>query len=196
MHPVIAKLDRKRRRALLACADFAALSESRKVQLLDEVMKIRASLDSDDKLDAFSDQRQRMADAAALKGALTIALTILGQHRQIGVDMIDGIADRHRGDIGAAMTEERACRATMRRMLETIERLTQEPRDDLQQRTRRRHSEAWRLFWALRDCGVRIVRTTPEKHGAPNSGLTLMGLLANPAISADAMRKRLRNKAS
>ena len=193
-HPVFIALATERRRELLSCPDFAALSEGRKVQLLDEVMKVRASLDSDDNLAAFSDQRQRMADAAVLKEALETALTVLGRQRQIAVDVIDGLADHHRGydNIGEAMVEMRACEGTMRRMLATVKALEAEPRDDQQRRTRRMRGEAWLLRWALEAFDVKVALTTPDKHGPANSSLALLGLLADPPASPDAMRKRLR----
>jgi hypothetical protein len=186
MHPIIAGLSEKRRRELLGYPDFVALSEDRKVQLLDEVLKVRESLDDDERLAAFSDQRRRMADAEELKDALATALTVLGRNRQIGVDMIDGLADHHRGSIDEAMIEERACMQTMRRMLAAVDRLAAEP----QERTSRRGREARLLRWALADFGIGVKMTTPRVRGNPS--LAFLGLLADPPASPDAILKSLR----
>jgi hypothetical protein len=129
MHPVIAGLSAERRRVLFACPGSDTLSEDRKVRLLDEVVKVRESLASDDELDAFSDQR--MADAAKLKSVLNVALTVLGRPRRIAVDMIDGLTDFHPGGLlHNGMADVRAFETFSRRMLEVIERLEPEPRDD------------------------------------------------------------------
>jgi hypothetical protein len=185
MHPVIAGLSVRRRSELRANPCFAALSADRRIKLLDEVMRVRASLDSHDRLDAFDDQDQRMSDAAKLKGAFTLALAILGRHRRIVVDMIDGLADYHDGYMDQARLEERACRETLRRMLAIAERIRAEPQDDPRSRKRR---EVWLLRWALTDFDVKVVMTTPSKHGRPNYSLELIGLLAHPPITADIVR--------
>jgi hypothetical protein len=191
-HPVFMKLAVERRRELLGCSNFAALPADRRVQLLDAVEKVRASLARDDELEAFSDQGKRVAEAATLKDALHTALAVLGQQRQIVVDMIEGLADCHGGSIDSAMVELRACKETLRRMLAIAESLEPEPSDGLQRRTRRQKGEARLLRSTLKDFGVEVALTTPDKHGPPNAGLVLMGLLANPPTSPDAIRKRLR----
>jgi hypothetical protein len=185
MHPVIAKLSAQRRRELRLNPYFAVLSADRKIKLLDEVMKVRASLDSDDRLDAFDDQDRRMSDAVKLKGAFNTVLTILGQNRRIVVDMIDGLADYHGGSLDRAMLEERACRETLRRMLAISGDLEAEPQDKRQSRKRR---EAWLLRWVVADFDVKVVMTTPSKHGRPNHSLELIGLLAHPPVTADVVR--------
>jgi hypothetical protein len=195
MHPVVANLSEERRRELFANPHFASFSPDRRVQLLDEVMKVRASLDSNDKLDAFDDQDKLMADAAELKDALNIALTVLGRrHRRIGFDIIDGLADYHHGDFTEASRENRTAMGTMRRMAAIAERLEPHPReDDRQKRTRRNFSEAHLLRWVLEDFDVKVSMRTPDKDGPPNHGLELIGLLSDPPTTADVIkRKRLR----
>jgi hypothetical protein len=199
MHPVVAKLSEEHRRELFACLDFAVLSTDRRVQLLDEVIRVRRSLASDDHSDAFSDQKQRVADAAKLTKALTAALAILSpphqmvagrvlSPRQIMSDMIDGLADYHRGNnnnnIGEAIGEYRAAEETMRRWLAIAQTVEAEPRE----RMSRKGREARLLRWALADHGVRVIMTTiPVAHAT----LVLLGLLADPPASADAMVRRL-----
>jgi hypothetical protein len=192
MHPVIAKLCMADRRALVDHPDFRRLSDTRKDQLLDEVVKVRASLDHDDKLDAFGNQDQRMADAAKLKGAINTVLTVLSQDRQIKAALIEGLADYHRGSIDDAMFELRASKEAMGRLLALAERLELEPQDDQQRRTRRNNSEARLLQWVLADFDVKFVLTTPGKHGVRNLGFELIGLLADPPATSDVVRYRLR----
>ena len=126
MHPVIAKLSTANRSALLGHPLYVKVLELQRTRLLDEVMKVRASLDSEDKLDVFSDQDQRMADGVKLKAALSSALTILCRHRLIGVDVIEGLADHHRGSMDQAMYELGAARKTMNRMLRILDGLPPE----------------------------------------------------------------------
>jgi hypothetical protein len=192
MHPVIAKLGAARRPELFANPHFAPLSADRRVQLLDEVMKVRASLDSDDKFEAFNDQDMLLADAAKLKDAINFTLTILGQDRRIVADIVEGLAVHHRDDLDEAMREELACRETLGRMLAILERLEPEPEDDRQRRTRRNNGEAALLRRVLLAFGVKVSMTTPSKHGPPNHGLELIGLFADPPASADVIRNRLR----
>ena len=162
-HPVFMKLAVERGRELLDCSNFAALSADRRVQLLDAVEEVRASLAHDDKLEAFSNQGKRVADAAKLKDALHTALAVLGQQRQIVVDLIEGLADCHRGSIDRAMLELRACKETLGRMLAIAESVEPEPSDDLQRRTRRQKGEARLLRSVLKDFGVKVALTTTDK---------------------------------
>jgi hypothetical protein len=193
MHPVVAELDEEHRRKLLANVFFAALSADRQGQLLDEVLGVRASLDSEDELYVFKDQDRRRADAAELEDSLNTALTVLGRHHQIAVDMIEGLTDFHDGGwLHNGMADLRTYETLSRRMLHVIERLAPEPRDDRQRRTRRNNGEAGLLRWVLKDFGIKFALTTPVKHGPPNVGLDLIGLLADPPVSGDVIRYRLR----
>jgi hypothetical protein len=205
MHPVLAKLIAANRSALLSHPLYVKLPEPRRTLLLDEVMKIRASLDSDDQVDPFSDQEQRVADGEELKVALSSALTILSQHRLIGADMVDGLARYHRGGMLEASRELNAAQKTMGRMLRILDGLPSTPPawlnwDDYEPEdppewawppAPRDKREAWELHAALKDFGVKVSRTTSDAE-KPHSGLALLGLLADPPASAESMRKRLR----
>jgi hypothetical protein len=210
MHPVLAKLSAANRSALLGHPLYVKLLEPRRTLLLDEVIKVRASLDSEDNLDAFGDQDQRAADGAELKVALSSALTILSRHRLIGVDMIEGLADHRRGSMSEAMRELNAAQKTMSRMLRILDGLPPrldpsaampppwlnwddyEPEDPPEYPWRPRDKrEASLLHSALKDFGVKVSRTTADAE-KPDSGLALLGLLADPPASAESMRKRLR----
>ena len=164
MHSVIAKLNPERQRELLACLDFAKLSAARKDQLLDAVVKVRASLDYEDRVDVIYDQNQRMADAAALRGALSTALTILGRNHQITADMIGNapFTARYGG-----IADLEAFRRISRHMLAVAERLTAEPQA---LRISRKGREARLLRLAFTEAGVRLKKTTPP---APNPTLDL-----------------------
>ena len=172
MHRVVAGLSEINRSALLGHPLYVALPEDRKTQLLDEVLRIRKSLAYDDHVAEFRDQGKRMADVATLKNALNAALTVLGRPNLIAVDMIDGMTDFHRG-----MEDLRAFEAFSRHMLEVIERLSPEPQDDRQQRTRRQKGEASRLCWMFEDFGMKVSRNARAARKS-SSGLALLGLLA------------------
>jgi hypothetical protein len=213
MHPVISRLSAANRSALLGHPLYVKLPEPRRAQLLDEVLKVRESLDNDDKLDAFSDAKERDADAKKLKAGLTMALTVLGRHRQINADLIEGLAGYHRGFIDSAMYEKRACMETLRRMLRVLDGLPaeldpfvavpfrpfwlnldelSEPNDPLEYPLRPRDNrEAGLLYLVLKDFDMTVSRSTAdaERH---DSGLAFLGLLADPVASGEAMRKRLR----
>jgi hypothetical protein len=189
MHPVIAKLSPTRRLELFACPDFASLSDTRKDQLLDEVVKIRAALDYQDRLDVVYDQDALKVDAAEISGALNTALTILGRNRQITADMIFGLSDSRYPKSYSGIADLETFRMISRRMLATAERIKPEPRDKRQKRNRR---EARALYSVLADFGVKVVMTTPSKNGVRNYGFELISHLAHPPTSSDVIRQRLR----
>jgi hypothetical protein len=206
MHSVLAKLSAANRSALLGHPLYVKLPEPRRTLLLDEVTKIRASLDSDDQVDPFRDQEQRVVDGEELKVALSSALTILSRHRLIEDDMIEGLARYHRGGMLEASRELRAAEKTMNRMLRILDGLPPskpaawlnwddyEPVDPPEWAwppAPRDKREAWELHAALKDFGVKVSRTTSDAE-KPHSGLALLGLLADPPASAESMRKRLR----
>ena len=48
------------------------------------------------------------------------------------------------------------------------------------------------ISWVLADFDVKVSMTTPSKHGPRNPSLELIGLLADPPVSGDVIRHRLR----
>lgn len=204
MHPVIAKLGVARRRELSANPYFAALSEFLRVQLLDAVLKVRASLDHQDMLAIVNDPIARSADAAGLKAAVTKTLDILDG--PLGSDIVQGLwvyypeafydpnPWAHSPDpFYDAEHEGHGCKATLRRMLRVAENLEANPRE-ANLGLRRKASEASALRAVLLfKFTIKVTMTTPSPV-RPNHELDLIGLLADPPTTGDGILKRLRRK--
>jgi hypothetical protein len=199
-HPVFIALAAERRRELLDNEPFAALDEAAQCELLDGVKRVRELLDYKDQSDRFNDPGRRDEDACALARSLAADLKIIDPGKpngrpseisRIRADLINGLTDFHQGSISEAIHELQAFSVTARRMQEVIKGIQRAPpQDDLQQRTRRTKREALELHWLLTDAGVEVKMTTPG--AGADRGLALLGLLADPPATAEAMRKRLR----
>jgi hypothetical protein len=111
---------------------------------------------------------------------------------RIRADLINSLSDLNRDSIPDAINELKTFAATARRIEEALKRIPRSPRDELQQRTRRRKREAFELRWLLKDFDVEVSLTTGDAYGRANPGLVLMGLLADAPASPEVMRKRLR----
>ena len=168
MHPVLAKLGVARRRELFANPLFAALSEDRRVQLLDAVLKVRAGLDHQDTLAVVNDPAARSANAAELKGAITKTLDILDG--PLGSDIVEGLWAyypeafydpnpwAHPPDpFYDAEHEEHVCKETLRRMLRIVENLEAEPQ------AARAQAQGQRGFHA--SCGAPLQVQHQGHHG-------------------------------
>jgi hypothetical protein len=205
MHPVLAKLSAVRRHELFDNPFFAPLSEPRKAQLLDAVLKLRAALDHQDTHFVVNYAAARSANAAELKGAITKTLDILDG--PLGPEIVEGLWPyypegyydpnpwAHPPDpFYDPEHEEHVCKETLRRILWVIENLDAADPRAWPLRLRRKAREAYTLR-AVLICNFRIKVTmetpTPVR---PNHGLDLIGLLADPPSSADGILKHLKRK--
>ena len=201
MHPVIAKLGPTRWRELSANPYFAALPESRRPDLLDAVLKVRAGLDRQDQRGVVA---ARSANATELKGAITKTLDILDG--PLGADVVQDLwvyypeafydpnPWAHPPDpFYGADEDERACKATLRRMLWVVEKLEANPRE-AHLGLRRKASEASALRAVLLfNFSIKVTMATPSP-ARPNHGLDLIGLLADPPNTGDGILKHLQRK--
>jgi hypothetical protein len=204
MHPVIAKLSPARRRELTDNPVFVTLSESRRAQLFDAVLKVRAGLDQQDELAVVNDPAVRSANSTELKGAITKTLDILDG--PLGSDIVEGLwvsypeafydpnPWAHPPDPFYGADEEgHVCKETLRRMLWVVENLEANPRE-AHLGLRRKASEASALRTVLLfEFSIKVTMATPSP-ARPNPGLDLIGLLADPPNTGDGILKHLQRK--
>jgi hypothetical protein len=186
MHPVVAKLGEKRRRELFANPLFAALDEERQRRLLDCVLEIREGVAHKDALDKLRPQRER--EIAEVKSAIATICERFGNK-----DFSEEIKNYQVADPGCVHISLDAIETLMRAIKpvsEILKRFGYAEGDERQQRTRLPRWEALNLEDLLSVFGVKVNRTTPD--GRPNPSLELIGLLADPPVSADVIRYRLR----
>jgi hypothetical protein len=186
MHPVLAKLDARRRRALLTNELFAKLDETAQRRLLDCVTEIREELPHKDALDKLRPQRER--EIAALKSALAIILERLSNH-----DLVDEINGYLAADSDCDHIDSNVIETLVNAVgpvAEIMKRFGYAEDDGRQQRTRLPRWEALNLQDLLSVFGIEISRRTPD--GCANPGLELIGLLADPPVSDHVILYRLR----
>jgi hypothetical protein len=187
MHRVIARLDARRQRELRANVFFAALDEVRQRELLDFVAEARAQLARNDALDKLREHRPR--EIAAMKVALATIRELLARD-DFTDDIFFHLANDSESDhvdsgmVKRLMSDAEAMGAFMERFPLAD--------DGCQQRTRLPRWEAYNLFDLLTVVfGMTVSMRTPD--GCSNPGLELIGLLADPPVSAEAIRYRLRS---
>ena len=115
------------REALKGSARFRELPEGRKAKLFQGMGKICESLNDDLVAECFSDRKSLKRDKESLIGPLKRILQILHAHREISIDLIDGLLRYEQTELGkinsaAAVAELEAFRRTARRLLTIVER--------------------------------------------------------------------------
>lgn len=166
MHPVLAKLSPARRRELFANPLLTERPEDLRAQLFDAVLKVRAGLDLQDTLADDSDYHDFKTVAAKLKVALT------SQRAPVYDDD---------GETSFYVDEE-----TSRRLLVAVE----DVRALWKMLRSRKRLEAIQVRRALSNLGIKVTLTTPTPV-KPNHGLDLIGLLADPPNTGEAILKHL-----
>jgi hypothetical protein len=186
MHPVVAKLDAEHRRLLFVNPLFAALDEAAQRRLLDCVLDIRVGVAHKDALDKLRPQRER--EIAAVKSALATIRELLGNN-----DLIDEINGYLAADRDCDHIDWNAIKTLLNAagpVAEIVERFGYAADDGRQQRTRLPRWEAFNLEELLPIFGMEVSLRTPD--GIPNPSLELIGLLADPPVSAHVILYRLR----
>jgi hypothetical protein len=114
------------REALKGTARFRELPEGRKAKLFQGMGKICESLNDDVVAEDFSHRNSLKHDKESLVGPLKRILHILHAHREISIDLVDGLLRYESGlgkiDSAAAVAELDAFRRTARRLLTFVER--------------------------------------------------------------------------
>jgi hypothetical protein len=115
------------RQALKGNARFRELPEGRKAKLFQGIGKICESLNDDVIAEVFSNRKTLKRDKESLIGPLKRVLHILDAHREISIDLIDGLLRYEQTRLGkidsaAAVAELDAFRRTARRLLTIVER--------------------------------------------------------------------------
>jgi hypothetical protein len=115
------------REALRGNARFRELPEAHKAKLFQGIGKIRESLNNDLAAERFSDPKRLKRDKESLIRPLKRILQILDAHREISIDLIDGLLRSEQTgsgkiDSAAAAAELDAFRRTARRLLTIAER--------------------------------------------------------------------------
>jgi hypothetical protein len=114
------------REALKGTARFRELPEGRKAKLFQGMGKICESLNDDVVAEDFSNRNSLKHDKESLVGPLKRILHILHAHREISIDLVDGLFRYESGlgkiDSAAAVAELDAFRRTARRLLTFVER--------------------------------------------------------------------------
>jgi hypothetical protein len=115
------------REALKGTARFRELPEGRKAKLFQGMGKIREWLSDDVVAEDFSNRNSLKRDKESLIGPLKRILPILHAHREISIDLIDGLSRLEQTGLGkvdsaAAVAELDAFRQTARRLLAILER--------------------------------------------------------------------------
>jgi hypothetical protein len=132
---------------------------------------------------------QREREVAEVKSAIATIREFLGDEVLIGEIYADFAADWECGDIDLDVIK------TLKRAIEPMSKIMErfEPAKDDggQQRTWFPRREARSLKNLLSYFGLKVSLRTPDV-GRPNPGLDLIGLLADPPVSGDVIRYRLR----